>query len=67
LGGGAASGKADIYTGQHKHRIKRNIHVSSGIRTHDPSDCAGGDSECFIQRVHCDWKVLLTILVINFA
>jgi hypothetical protein len=34
---GSARRKAATYTGKHKHRINANIHISSGIQTHDPS------------------------------
>jgi hypothetical protein len=36
-----------LYTGQHKHRkTYRDIHASSGIRTHDPSIRAGEGNSC---------------------
>jgi hypothetical protein len=43
-------------TGQHNHRINAHtdIHASCGIRTHDPSVCAGEDSSCFRPPGHCD-------------
>jgi hypothetical protein len=44
LDGGSARRKAASYTGQHKHGISaKNIHASSGIRTHDSSIRAGED------------------------
>jgi hypothetical protein len=45
-----------LKTGQHKHREKAytNIHVLSGIRTHDPSFRASEDSSCLRSHCHCD-------------
>jgi hypothetical protein len=46
-----------LHTRQHKHRINahRDIHVSSGIRTHDHSVRASEDSSFLSpQRGHCD-------------
>jgi DNA-binding sugar fermentation-stimulating protein len=34
--------------------MQKNIHASSGIRTHDPYVRAGEDSSCFRPRGHCD-------------
>jgi hypothetical protein len=47
-----------LYTGQHKHRIKvyTDIHVLSGIRTHDPSVRTIADSTCLRPRGHRDWR-----------
>jgi hypothetical protein len=39
---------------QHKHRIKTDIHASSGIRTQDPSVLASEDSSCLRPRGHRD-------------
>jgi hypothetical protein len=36
---------------QYKHT---DIHALSGIRNHDPSVLAGGDSSCLRPRGHCD-------------
>jgi hypothetical protein len=45
-----------LHTGQHKHRIKAHtdIHVWSGIRTHDPRVRASEDSSCLRLLSHCD-------------
>jgi hypothetical protein len=45
-----------LYIGQHKHRKNANtdIHVLSGIRTHDPRVRASEDSSCLRPRVHRD-------------
>jgi hypothetical protein len=45
-----------LQTRQHKHRINAHtdIHVSSGIRTHDPSVWAEDNSSCLRPRGHCD-------------
>jgi hypothetical protein len=47
-----------LHSGQHKHRIyaQTNIHVLSGIRTHDRSVRASEDSSCFRPRGHCNGK-----------
>jgi hypothetical protein len=46
--------KAATYTGQHKHRINADIHVSSGIRTNHLSVSVGEDISCFRPCDHCD-------------
>jgi hypothetical protein len=45
-----------LITGQQKHRINAHtdIHVLSGIRTHDPSVRASEDSSSLRPRSHCD-------------
>jgi hypothetical protein len=45
-----------LHTGQHKHRINAytDIHVLSGIRTHDPSVRASEDSSYLRRRGNCD-------------
>jgi hypothetical protein len=55
LDGRSARRKAATYTGQHKDRINAHtdIHVLSGIRTHDPSVRASEDSSCLRSRGHC--------------
>jgi hypothetical protein len=45
-----------LNTGQHKHTP--NIHVLSGIRTHDPSVRTSEDSSCLRPRGYCDRLVL---------
>jgi hypothetical protein len=44
------------HTEQNKHRINAHtdIHVLSGIRTHDPSARTSEDSSCLRRRGHCD-------------
>jgi hypothetical protein len=44
-----------IHTEQHKHRINAHtdIHVFSGIQTHDPSVRACEDSSCLRPRCYC--------------
>jgi hypothetical protein len=42
----------NLHAEEHKHRI--NAHNSSGIRTHDPSFWAGGNSLCPKSRGHCN-------------
>jgi hypothetical protein len=54
LGRGMSRRKDDTYTGQHKHRLKADIRVSSGFRTHDPNVWAGKDISCLRSRGHCD-------------
>jgi hypothetical protein len=54
LDGGSARRKAATYTGQHKHRINANIHVSSGIRTHNSGVWASEDSSSLRPRGHRD-------------
>jgi hypothetical protein len=45
-----------LHTEQHKHRINlyTNIHILSGIRTHDPSVRANEDSSCVRPLGHRD-------------
>jgi hypothetical protein len=43
-----------LHIEQHKHSINTDIHVSSGVRTHDPSVRAGEDSSWLRPRGHCD-------------
>jgi hypothetical protein len=45
-----------LHTGQHRYRTNThtNTHVSSGIRTHDPSVRAREDSSCLRPRGLCD-------------
>jgi hypothetical protein len=46
-----------LHTEQHKHKIKAHntdIHVLSGILTHDPSVRSSEDSSCLRHRGHCD-------------
>jgi hypothetical protein len=45
--------------GRYRHRINAytDIHVSSGIRTQDPSVRAGEDSSCLRPRGHCEQLV----------
>jgi hypothetical protein len=46
-----------LNTGQHKHRINTytpNIHILSGIRTHEHSVRASEDSSCLRPLGHCD-------------
>jgi hypothetical protein len=55
----------------HKHRINANIHVLSGIRTHDPGVGAGADISCRRPRGHCDrlysplgpWPLLSSFMI----
>jgi hypothetical protein len=42
-----------LHTVQHKHRIKAHTQAFSGIRTHDPSVRASGDSSCLRPHGHC--------------
>jgi hypothetical protein len=59
-----------LNTGQHKHRIKAHtdIHVLSGIQTHDPSFRASEDSSCLRPRGHCDRQVqIMKHLILQFA
>jgi hypothetical protein len=44
-----------LHTEQHKHRINADIHVSSGIRTHDLSVFAGENGSHLRPRDHSDW------------
>jgi hypothetical protein len=49
------------------HRIKAyktNIHVLSGIRTHDPSVLAGEDSSCLRLRGHCDRQCICVYICV---
>jgi hypothetical protein len=46
--------KAATYTGQHQHRINGDIHVSSGIPTHDPSIWLGEGNSCPRPCGKCD-------------
>jgi hypothetical protein len=49
-----------IRKGQHKHRINTytaNIHVLSGIQTHDPSVRASEDSSCLRPCGCCEWHL----------
>jgi hypothetical protein len=48
-----------LHTEQHKYRINVDIHVSSGIRTHDPSVWGGEGSSCPRPRGHCDEDINL--------
>jgi hypothetical protein len=52
-----------LYTGQHKHRINAhaNIHVSSRIRTYDPSVRASEDSSCLKSQIHTPSIVTKTL------
>jgi hypothetical protein len=54
-GGGVSPSKVRyLHTGQHKHRINADIHVSNGIRTHDSSVRTGEGSSCLRPRSYCD-------------
>jgi hypothetical protein len=57
-GGGGISPSQDLYlyTEQHKHKINAHtdIHVSSGIPTHNPSVRAGENISCLRPHGHCD-------------
>jgi hypothetical protein len=56
-----------LHTGQHRHRINTDIHASSGIRTHDPSDSVGEDSPCLRPRGHCDrWRWCITLGITGY-
>jgi hypothetical protein len=43
-----------LHTEQHNHRINAHRHLSSGIRSHDPSVRADEDGSCLSPRGHCD-------------
>jgi hypothetical protein len=52
-----------LNTGQHKHKINAYthtpiIHAVNGIRTHDPSVRASGDSSCLRPCGYCDQQYL---------
>jgi hypothetical protein len=51
LDGRLDSRKGAAYIGQYKYRTR--VRASSGIRTHDPSVCAGKDISCFGPCGHC--------------
>jgi hypothetical protein len=51
-----------LNTGQHKHRITPNIHVLSGIPTHDPSVRASEDSSCLRPRGYYDHADTVSLL-----
>jgi hypothetical protein len=47
----------NLHTEQQEHRINvhnTDVHVSSGIRAHDPSVRASEDSSCLSPLGHCD-------------
>jgi hypothetical protein len=56
-----------LHTGQHKHRLNSytDIHVLSGIRTHDHSMRASEDSSCLRSRGHCD-RIFNQLLALIF-
>jgi hypothetical protein len=43
-----------LHTGQHKHRRRTYIHASNGIRTHNPTVSAGGESSFLRPCGHCN-------------
>jgi hypothetical protein len=53
-----------LHTGQRKHRINAHtdIHISSGIRTHDPSVRANEDSSRLRPRCHRDGRSRSSLL-----
>jgi hypothetical protein len=50
----SARRKFTTYTGRHKHRINANIHVCSGIQTHDPWVLHVRNVSCLRPRGHSD-------------
>jgi hypothetical protein len=61
LDGGSACRKAATYTQDNINTeyTHTNMHASSGIRTHDSSVWAGGDSSRLRPRGHCDRRHIL--------
>jgi hypothetical protein len=60
LGRGISPSQSRYLHTQDRENIEQthtDIHVSSGIRTHDPSVRAGEDGSCFLPRGHCDRHV----------
>jgi hypothetical protein len=59
--GGSARRKAATYTQKNTNTeyTRTDIHVSSGIRTHDPSVTAAEDGSCLRPRGHCDRHILI--------